>query len=60
MLGVISHLNDMLQEVQGKKTLESKQQIIRSLAAFIAQLGPAIANVALQVSASYSHRNDLV
>ena len=50
MLGVISNLNDMLQDVQGKKTIAEKRIILRSLGALIVHIGPAISNVAPQVS----------
>ena len=49
MLGVISHMNDMLQDVQGKKSMTCKRQILRSLGALVGQVGPAISNVAPQV-----------
>lgn len=49
MLGVVSQLNDMLQEVQGKQTADGKRQIIRALGAFIREVGSAIQGVAPQV-----------
>lgn len=50
MLGIISNMNDMLQDVQGKKTVAEKRVILRSLGALIIHIGPAISNVAPQVS----------
>ncbi|OBZ70466.1 Serine/threonine-protein kinase atr [Grifola frondosa] len=52
MLGVISNLNDMLQDVQGKRSIESKRRILRSLGPFIAHIGPSIYNVAPQLMAT--------
>jgi serine/threonine-protein kinase ATR len=49
MLGVISNINEMLQDVQGKKTMSSKRQILRSLGALVTHIGPAISSVAPQV-----------
>lgn len=49
MLGLISSINDMLQDVLGKKTLTTKRKILRSLGALITQIGPAISNVSPQV-----------
>lgn len=49
MLGVVSHLNDMLQEVHGKLSVESKRQIIRALGVLIREVGPNIQGVAPQV-----------
>ena len=49
MLGVISTLNDMLQEVHGRQTVETKQKILRSFGEFARLVGPSIANVAPQV-----------
>jgi serine/threonine-protein kinase ATR len=48
LLGIISHINEMLQDVQGKKTISSKQQILRSLGALVLHMGPAISIVAPQ------------
>ena len=49
MLGVISDMNDMLQDAQGKKTIAEKRQILRSLGALVVHIGTAISNVAPQV-----------
>ena len=52
VLGLISTINDMLQDVQGKKTVEMKRKIIRSLGALVHEIGESIVNVAPQVSRS--------
>lgn len=49
MLGVISHINDILQDVQGKKSTGTKRQILRSLEALVTQVGFSINSVAPQV-----------
>lgn len=54
MLGVISDMNDMLQDAQGKKTIAEKRQILRSLGALVVHIGTAISNVAPQVFFSFS------
>lgn len=54
MLGVISNMNDMLQDVQVKKNIAEKRIILRSLGALIIHIGPAISNVAPQVSPVFS------
>lgn len=53
MLGVISDMSDMLQDVQGKKSTGEKQQILRSLGAMIINIGASISNVAPQVCLAY-------
>ena len=50
MLGIISDMNDMLQDVQGRKSVSEKCQILRGLTALINNIGPTISNVAPQVS----------
>jgi serine/threonine-protein kinase ATR len=52
MLGLISHINDMLQDVQGKKSTSYKRQILCSLGAMVVRVGSAISNVAPQVHAT--------
>lgn len=49
MLGLISHINDLLQDVQGKKNVASKQKILRGLGAVIQQIGSTITYAAPQV-----------
>jgi serine/threonine-protein kinase ATR len=53
MLGLISVINDMLQDVQGKKTVTVKRQILRSLGALVIQIGPSISNVSPQVGSAF-------
>ncbi|KAJ3516810.1 hypothetical protein NLJ89_g892 [Agrocybe chaxingu] len=53
MLGLISDINDILQDVQGKKPLTSKRKILRSLGALVELIGPAINNVAPQIMATF-------
>lgn len=55
MLGVISLMNDMLQDVQGKKSIMVKKQILRGLGALVQQIGPTISNVAPQVCFLATH-----
>lgn len=50
MLGLMSDINDMLQDVQGKKTVTEKRKILRCLGALVDQIGPAINHVSPQVS----------
>ncbi|TFK55398.1 hypothetical protein OE88DRAFT_1622542 [Heliocybe sulcata] len=52
ILGIITHMNEMLQEVQGKKSLEAKRQILRSLGAVIIRIGPSVSDVAPQIMAT--------
>lgn len=47
MLGVITHINDVL---QNKHTVEMKRCAVRSLGRFVRQIGDVISNVAPQVS----------
>lgn len=49
MLGVISQLNDMLHDVQGRKTVEEKRKIIRSLGVLIAKIGDSMSSFSPQV-----------
>ncbi|KAI0700624.1 hypothetical protein BC835DRAFT_1404834 [Cytidiella melzeri] len=49
MLGIITHLNDVLQD---KQPVDMKRRVIRSLGAFMNQIGPAISNVAPQILAT--------
>lgn len=52
MLGILSNMNDMLQDIPGKATVEAKQQILRSLGALVSNIGPSITSVAPQVIVS--------
>ncbi|KAJ7581045.1 hypothetical protein C8J56DRAFT_793738 [Mycena floridula] len=53
MLGLISRINDMLQDVRGKKNLRSKQKIIRSLGHLVELIGSSVSNVAPQIMATF-------
>ncbi|OCF42201.1 serine/threonine-protein kinase ATR [Kwoniella heveanensis CBS 569] len=52
MLGVISQLNDMLHDILGKKTVDSKRKIIRSLGRLIRLVGDSMASFSPQIMAS--------
>jgi serine/threonine-protein kinase ATR len=60
MLGVVSNINEMLQDVQGKKSMSIKRQILRSFGALVIHIGPAINNVAPQVFNAISPIADLL
>lgn len=50
MLGLITTINDLLQDVQGKKPLAIKRKLLRGLGGLIEQIGDPINNVSPQVS----------
>lgn len=52
MLGVISQLNEMLHDIQGKKTVAFKRKIIRSLGVLIDLVGDSMVSFSPQVSIS--------
>ncbi|OCF57218.1 hypothetical protein L486_04674 [Kwoniella mangroviensis CBS 10435] len=52
MLGVISQLNDMLHDVQGKKTVDYKRKIIKSFGSLIRLVGDSMAGFSPQIMAS--------
>ena len=60
MLGLISEVNEMLQDVQGKKTVSIKRKILRSLGALVEQADIAINNVAPQVLFQQFNHSDLL
>jgi serine/threonine-protein kinase ATR len=49
MLAVMTQLNEILHEMHGKKSVDSKRQIIRSLGPLISYIGKAIGGIGLQV-----------
>lgn len=49
VLGVVSQLNDLLQDVYGKRSLASKKMIVRSLGQLVTEVGSMVSNVAPQV-----------
>jgi serine/threonine-protein kinase ATR len=50
MLGVISHMNDVMHDIQGKKTVDAKRKVIRSLGALAQRVGGMMASFSPQVS----------
>ena len=52
MLGVISQLNETLHDVQGKKSVEFKQKVIRSLGSLIDTVGDSMSSFSPQIMAS--------
>ncbi|KAG2060248.1 hypothetical protein BDR06DRAFT_872755 [Suillus hirtellus] len=48
MLGIVSNLNEMLQDVHGKKSFPAKKQILRGLGVLIVQIGPLVNEVSPQ------------
>ena len=59
MLGVISQLNEMLHDIQGKKTESFKRKIIRSLGVLINLVGDSMASFSPQVCDSHRHRTEI-
>lgn len=55
MLGIISFLNDMLQETQGRMTIEEKCKVIRSFGKLIEHVGDAIMVYSPQVRCEPAH-----
>ncbi|KAG7097441.1 hypothetical protein E1B28_004786 [Marasmius oreades] len=53
ILGIISTINDMLQDVQGKKSIGRKREILRSIGIIIEHIGKPVANVAPQIIATF-------
>lgn len=49
MLAIIAHLSEVLQDVQGRQTFQTKRKVILGLNALIKEIGPAISAVAPQV-----------
>ena len=49
LLGIISYVSEMLQDIRGKKTTSAKRQIIRAFGALIMQVQDALLSVASQV-----------
>lgn len=60
MLGIITTLNDMVQEVREKKTPETKQRILRSLGEFARRVGRDICNVGPQVRITLYHMVEML
>uniref|UniRef100_A0A0W0G3C2 non-specific serine/threonine protein kinase n=1 Tax=Moniliophthora roreri TaxID=221103 RepID=A0A0W0G3C2_MONRR len=53
ILGLITTINDMLQDVHGKKSIETKRMIVRSLGALVEEVGPGVSSVAPQIMATF-------
>jgi serine/threonine-protein kinase ATR len=51
MLGIVSNLNEMLQDVHGKKSFPEKKQILCSLEVLIVEIGLDVNEVSPQVHA---------
>ena len=49
LLGIVSFMSEMLQDIRGKKTTPAKRQIIRAFGALIVQVHDALPSVASQV-----------
>lgn len=49
MVGIVTKLNDLLQDHEGKMSVEAKRKILRALGAFTREVGTSISNVAPQV-----------
>lgn len=48
-MGIVSHLNEVLQDVHGKRPLAVKKKVMRSLGALVQNVGSQITSVAPQV-----------
>ena len=60
MMGVISHLNETLHDVQGKKSVDYKRKIIRSIGALIDKVGDSMASFSPQIMASMQSTLNIV
>lgn len=49
LLGIVSYMSEMLQDIRGKKTTPAKRQIIRAFGGLIVQVHDALLSVAPQV-----------
>jgi serine/threonine-protein kinase ATR len=49
MLGLITHISEMVQEIPRKYSIRAKCGILRSLGALVRHIGPSISNIAPQV-----------
>jgi serine/threonine-protein kinase ATR len=49
MVGIISYLSEVLQDVQGKKSPAAKKQVIRSIGVLVQKVGPSMSSVSPQV-----------
>ncbi|KAF4575250.1 serine/threonine-protein kinase M1 [Pleurotus pulmonarius] len=53
MLGIITSISQMLQELRGKQSVASKRRILRSFGILFTIIGPSISNVAPQIMATF-------
>ncbi|KAF8622078.1 hypothetical protein AX15_007222 [Amanita polypyramis BW_CC] len=53
MLGILSGISDMLQGIQGKKSVDVKRRIVRSIGILVVFTGASICNVAPQIMAIF-------
>jgi len=54
MLGLIAHINDILQDFRGKKPVAFKQKVLRSLGELVKQASDSVSSAAPQVGLSCS------
>lgn len=54
ILGIVTGISDMLQGVQGKKTIEDKKKIVRSIGFLVTFIGGSISIVAPQVCSGHA------
>ncbi|KAJ7688699.1 hypothetical protein B0H17DRAFT_938064 [Mycena rosella] len=53
MLGVVSHVNEMLRDGRGKISVVMKRKILRSLGPMVKLIGPSVSTVAPQIMATF-------
>lgn len=49
LLGIVSYMSEMLQDIRGRKTTPAKRQIIRAFGGLIVQVRDSLLSVAPQV-----------
>ncbi|KZW04164.1 hypothetical protein EXIGLDRAFT_758462 [Exidia glandulosa HHB12029] len=52
LLGTITHINDLLHDVRGRKQTKEKNKLIQSFGSFFALIGPGISHVSHQAMAT--------
>ncbi|KAG9317708.1 hypothetical protein JVU11DRAFT_1921 [Chiua virens] len=52
LLGIVSYMSEMLQDIRGKKTLLAKRQIVRAFGALSVQVRDVLLNIAPQIMAT--------
>jgi serine/threonine-protein kinase ATR len=60
MLGVVSTINDMLQDLQGKKPASAKQKMLKGLGVFMELVGSPISTISPQVCFRVSYRTQVL